>query len=213
VKHHFERDGKVQHKEDRRVARTRRALREALLELIQEKGYAAVTVEEITTRANVGRATFYLHYKDKEDLLLEQFSELANERARLLSDIPLSAWRPGATLPVMPLLSIFKHAADNEELYQVVLRGDGHFRIAERMRSIIAVSISEVIEAIVRNEAPDLCLQIPVDYLASYFSGALLGSIAWWLEQNLLKRPSPEEMALSFQNMFIPGMREMVGID
>lgn len=200
------------HREDRRVARTRRALREALLELIQEKGYAAVTVEEITERANLGRATFYLHYKDKEELLLEQFSELASERARLLSDVPLAAWQTGANLPIMPLLSIFQHVSENIDLYKTVLRGEGHFRVADRLRNIIAVTIGEVITAIARNEAPNLRLQIPLEFLASYFAGALLGSIAWWLELDAAQRPSPEEMALSFQKMFIPGMREIVGV-
>lgn len=199
------------HKADRRVARTRRALREALLALIQEKGYAAVTVEEITARANLGRATFYLHYKDKEDLLLEQFGELVNERARQLSEVPLAAWQPGATPPLLPLLSIFEHAAENVELYQIVLRGEGHFRVADRLRSIIAVAISEVIQAITIHEAHDLRLQIPVELLASYFAGALLGSITWWLEQESAQRPTPHEMALTFQTMFFPGVREVVG--
>jgi hypothetical protein len=61
-------------KTDRRVLRTRAALRQALMELIREKGYEALTVEEITQHANLGRATFYLHYRDKDDLLLEEFS-------------------------------------------------------------------------------------------------------------------------------------------
>lgn len=200
------------HREDRRVARTRRALREALLELIQEKGYAAVTVEDITERANLGRATFYLHYKDKEELLLEQFSELASERARLLSDVPLAAWQTGANLPIMPLLSIFQHVSENTELYKTVLRGEGHFRVGDRLRNIIAVTIGEVITAISRNEARNLRLQIPLEFLASYFAGALLGSIAWWLELEPDQRPTPEQMALSFQTMFIPGMREIVGV-
>ena len=63
----------VKSKTDRRIQRTRQSLRTALLELIKEKGYDAISIEEITERANVGRATFYLHYKDKEDLLLEDF--------------------------------------------------------------------------------------------------------------------------------------------
>ena len=55
-------------KTDRRIQRTRQSLRTALLTLIKEKGYDAISIEEITERANVGRATFYLHYKNKEDL-------------------------------------------------------------------------------------------------------------------------------------------------
>ena len=69
------------------------------MELIKEKGYDAISVEQITQRANLGRTTFYLHYKDKEDLLVDEFSELANERARTLSQIPFSAWLPDLDNP------------------------------------------------------------------------------------------------------------------
>src|SRR6266545_463064 len=79
---------------DRRIQRTRQALHTALLELTREKGYDSISIEEITDRANVGRATFYLHYKDKEDLLLELFSEMANEKVQLISQIPFSEWLP-----------------------------------------------------------------------------------------------------------------------
>ncbi len=63
-------------KEDRRVQRTQRLLREALLALIQEKGFEALSVQEIIDRANVGRATFYAHFDNKEDLLVSGFDEL-----------------------------------------------------------------------------------------------------------------------------------------
>ena len=55
-------------KVDRRVRRTRRLLRDACIALILEKGYETITVEEITERADVGRTTFYMHYRDKEDV-------------------------------------------------------------------------------------------------------------------------------------------------
>ena len=64
---------------DRRTRRTRRSLREALFALILEKGYDAVTIEHITERADLGRTTFYLHYRDKEDLLLEAIDTIAAE--------------------------------------------------------------------------------------------------------------------------------------
>ena len=60
----------VQPKEDRRVQRTRQLLSSALLKLIEERGYDSLTVNDITEQANVGRATFYLHYQDKEQLLV-----------------------------------------------------------------------------------------------------------------------------------------------
>ncbi|EEL70861.1 hypothetical protein IGA_00005 [Bacillus cereus HuA3-9] len=53
---------------DLRVARTKEAIRDALTELINEKGFDSITVKDITARANINRGTFYLHYRDKYDL-------------------------------------------------------------------------------------------------------------------------------------------------
>ena len=65
--------------EDRRVRRTRRLLRDALVSLVLERGYAGITVEDITDRADLGRATFYSHYTDKDDLLGQVVSDLADD--------------------------------------------------------------------------------------------------------------------------------------
>src|SRR5690348_13436851 len=66
-------------KEDRRKERTRQLLRDALLELISEKGYEAITLQDITDRANVARPTFYLHFKDKQDLLFSSIREIYDD--------------------------------------------------------------------------------------------------------------------------------------
>ncbi|MBE0697970.1 MAG: TetR/AcrR family transcriptional regulator, partial [Anaerolineaceae bacterium] len=124
-------------KKDRRIVRTQFALRDALHNLILEKGYDTITVEEITQRAGVGRATFYLHFKDKEDLLLEQFSDLARDRVKLLAEIPLTGWDAEYNPPYLPLLFIFQNAAENAPLYRLVLHGEGAARVTSRLRTII----------------------------------------------------------------------------
>jgi len=195
---------------DRRVERTRKALREALLSLIEEKGYDTVTVEEVTQRANVGRATFYLHYRDKEDVLLEQLHELARDRVQLLSEVPLVDWDITCNPPYPPLIKVFQHAAENADLYRVILWGEGAASITKRLRSIIISALNLLIQD---NEEPgsvSLSAQIPVDFLATYIAGALIGSIAWWLEQP--DPPDPHAMTQLFQRMFIPGAAQMLGL-
>src|SRR5258707_301232 len=64
---------------DRRVRRTRRALREALVALIVERGYEKVTVQDVLDRADIGRSTFYAHYRDKDDLFGSCFDDLRAE--------------------------------------------------------------------------------------------------------------------------------------
>lgn len=201
---------KYARKVDRRILRTRRALREALISLIQEKGYSSVTVEEITQRAGLGRATFYLHYRDKEDLLLEQLSLLARNRVQLMAEIPLSGWDINSNPPYPPLLLLFQNAAENAQLFRVVLNGEGSTHITERLRDIIRSAITTVLQNQEGGGSLSLSAQTPVDFLASYLAGALVGSIAWWLEQDSIL--DPVEMTRTFQLMFFPGAAHMFGL-
>jgi AcrR family transcriptional regulator len=197
-------------KKDRRIMRTQVALRDALYNLIHEKGYDTITVEEITQRAGVGRATFYLHYKDKEDLLLEQFSELARDRVRLLAEIPLTGWDADHNPPYLPLLFIFQNAAENASLYRVVLHGEGAARVTARLRDIIRDALNAMIESQEETGSLHLSTVVPIDFLASYLAGALIGSITWWLDQG--SELSPNEMTRTFQRMFFPGATQIFGI-
>lgn len=206
-------------KTDRRVMRTRSALRQALMELIREKGYEALTVEEITRRADLGRATFYLHYKDKDDLLLEEFSQLARERVRALSEVPFSTWIPGpeddvidgAHKPIQPFLMVFQHVADNAELYRILLKSQSSNRIAGRIREILIESINEFVQTKAKTDPIPILFEIPVELLAAYFNGALVSSIDWWLEN--LEQVSVEEMTRMFQRLFFPGARKIMGLE
>jgi len=198
-------------KPDRRIQRTRQALRNALLQLVKEKGYDSILVEEITQRANLGRATFYLHYKDKEDLLVDVFSEMAKERSRTLSGIPFSAWIPedwGTTdsvrenNPVPPPLLVFQHVAENSDIYRILLKSEKADRIVERIRKIITQSITEFMQAKVESDPIPILFTVPMDLLAAYYSGAILSFVDWWLEQELSY--SPEEMTRMFQHLIFP---------
>ncbi|MGD8402646.1 MAG: TetR/AcrR family transcriptional regulator [Anaerolineales bacterium] len=203
---------------DRRVQRTRKALRSALLELIKEKGYDSISVEEITQRANLGRATFYLHYKDKEDLLVDEFSELANERARALSEIPFSEWLPDLENPdraienkiLEPLLMVFQHVANHADIYRILLQNEKSDRTLERIRKIVSQSITEFLQTKVESDPIPILFEVPSELLSAYFSGALLSCVDWWLEQG--ESYSPEEMTRMFQRLFFPGARNILGV-
>jgi AcrR family transcriptional regulator len=203
-------------KVDRRVQRTRQALRKALVELIQEKGYDAISVEEITQRANLGRATFYLHYKDKDDILLEEFSEKVSDQVRLISEIPAAFWAPDQVFNeldqnnklILPMQLIFKHAAENAEFYRVMLRGESTKRIADRINAIVIASYNEVLRSKFPNKPALIYQEIPLDILAVYFSGALLSCLSWWLEQDPM--PKTELITRIFQNLYIPGVHKVI---
>ena len=189
-----------------------------MMELIREKGYDSISVEEITQRANLGRATFYLHYKDKEDLLVDEFNEIVNERARTIADIPFSDWLPALENPdhatenklAPPLLMAFQHVANHADLYRILLKNEKSDRTLERIRKIIAQSITEFMQTKVENDPIPILFEVPIDLLAAYFSGALLSCVHWWLEQG--EAYSPEEMTRMFQRLFFPGARKILGV-
>jgi AcrR family transcriptional regulator len=206
-----------QEKIDRRVKKTRRALREAMSNLMAEKGYDQVTVEELTDRADIGRTTFYLHYSAKQDLLLEQFGELLDNLVIQLSQIPLSSWRQEGDSfivdeqPNRPICMIFQHAADNEELYRIVLQGDGVDQASERLQTVMTNAVDTYLRNKLGDDQEQIKIQIPIDVFANYFAGAMLGVIKWWLEAGM-PYTSGEMEAIFFQ-MFLPGASQVLGME
>src|SRR5678816_1262765 len=93
-------------KTDARVRRTRDALGDALVALMQEKPFDSITVQDVLDRAHVGRSTFYTHYSDKDDLLMSD----ADEFFELVS-MSLSA-HGDASERVFPVREFFSHIAN-----------------------------------------------------------------------------------------------------
>lgn len=200
---------------DRRINRTRKQLREALLSLIIERGYDSVTINQITSRADLGRTTFYLHYKDKEDLLLESIDANADDLVAQIKQIPLSAWKVHKAAEVeflveSPIRLIFEHAAQNATLYKVILWGEGGFRATGRLRDVITQAIDEFLQLKTARENLTLHPEVPIEVFSNYFAGSLMGLLSWWLE-NDLPYP-PDVMADMFQKMFFSGARAVLGI-
>jgi AcrR family transcriptional regulator len=191
-------------KSDRRVSRTRRQLREALMSLILEKGYDAVTVEDITSRADLGRTTFYLHYRDKEELLLESIDAIANDLKSQV-DRMTSAGGQTADQP-QPIHMAFHHAAEHADLYRIILQGEGATKTATRIRRIISSGIIDFLQARAQMTAASPTAPRILQMVADYFASALLGYLTWWLEEGT--PGTPDEMADRFLDLFFNGARE-----
>ena len=191
-------------KPDRRVNRTRRLLREALLALVMEEGYDAVTIEEITDRADLGRTTFYLHYRDKEDLLLESIETIADD-LRIQVDEYIHQTETETNSPNAVLL-IFQHAADHASLYRIILRGGAANNVLARIREMLSDAALEFFEqrfGSLKN-SPATTLRIPADVVVHAFATSMLGMMTWWLEQGT--QYSAEEVSSYFRDLFFNGM-------
>jgi len=184
---------------DRRVKRTRRLLRDALLELIVEKGYDAVTVQDITDKADLARATFYLHFKDKEELLFTSMSEIYANLLENLEPVEGDAYAEAGVSMANP--ADFEHVAQYAPFYKVMLGEHGSMAFIVQMRAFLAEVMQQRILIPLYGDNPPF----PLDFMAHYLAGAQIGMIAWWLENDMPH--SAEEMAQMGHDFAISGLR------
>jgi AcrR family transcriptional regulator len=176
---------------DRRVVRTRKLLRDALMALILEEGYDAISIQDITDKANLGRATFYLHFKDKDELLMEVMDQFIEE---LLAQVPLLSEAHWQMEDSKHIIKLFDLAAENYDLFRILTIGSGGISAHRQLQRSIAAHITTSIEEDI--EALDASPVIPPDFIANHFAGSLLSTIYWWLDNDLPY--SVEEMADMF---------------
>lgn len=200
-------------KNDRRINRTRRHLREALLALILEKGYDAVTIEDVTNRADLGRTTFYLHYRDKEELLLESIETIASD---LKEQIGISNISPDMVqmnenrIGLIAVSRVFYHASEHSDLYRIILNGGAAKQVQDTIRDIITETAMEFLQQRMRNEK-SLVPAVPLEIVASYLASSLLGLLTWWLEKGMTY--SPQQMAEYYLSLFFAGSIKSLGVE
>lgn len=119
---------------DRRVRRTKASLRQALTELLREKDVRAITIRELTERADVNRGTFYAHYKDIYDMLSQNENELFEVFGELLSGYSSQALR-GDLSPV--LADVFRFVEQNQDLLPILLDGPAGDQFFHRLYGVI----------------------------------------------------------------------------
>ena len=191
---------------DRRVQRTRKMLRESLMSLILEEGYDDISILDITEKANLGRATFYLHFKDKDELLLEVMDQLIADFMGQVPQITEVHWHLQDTKTIVKL---FDFAASHYDLYRILTIGKGGITAARQLQHSIAENIQSSIQSELKALGTEAVL--PIDFIANHFTGSLLATIYWWLDNDLPY--TPEEMANMFQKVNQFDRERLMGID
>jgi AcrR family transcriptional regulator len=200
----------VQPKEDRRIQRTRQLLSTALLKLIEERGYDSLTVNDITEQANVGRATFYLHYQDKEQLLVESLEEMFSQLEDSID--PLSEAMGEEHYSTATRL-LFQHFGEHHRLYRVLLTEKGAVMVFPRLLEILSQIAEQIAEQDVISKSVSVeqsQTRISTNLVAHYVAGAFLGSVVWWLNNN--RTYSAEQMAAIYVHLMDPGVTKVLGI-
>ena len=191
----------VAKREDRRVQRTRQLLRGALFSLIPEKGFEALSVQDIIDRANVGRATFYAHFENKEDLLLAGFDELRaslRERQR-------TALSRGSGLEERVLAfshEMFTHTNEHRELFRAMAGKQSGAVIQQILRKMLVDLVRDDVKAVV---AAGDASSIPAEALVQLIAGSFFGLLMWWLDGRV--RMGVEEVNTLFRRFVTPAVK------
>lgn len=177
---------------DRRTQRTRRALRDAFLALMEERGWDGINVQHICERADVGRSTFYMHYRNKEQLLAGGFSDLsALLRGQASPDLPLAF-----------LTGLIEHVDEQKKLFRSLIGRRGGQIVQARFRDMLLKLIEDDLARRMRSGWQRKAA-------AHYLAGALLECLIWWVESRPVRKAG--EVEAYFRRLAEPtlaGLRE-----
>ena len=190
---------------DRRVSRTRRMMHEALMALIVEKGYEAVTVQDILDRADVGRSTFYAHYRHKDELLLSGFEHLRTLFEQQQQSM-LASGHGGDGPDFNMILELFRHTGEHHKLYKAIAgRKSGEMIIKYLHRYLYDMLVVPHKALWKSKKAPP----VPAELTTYWIVSSLLSLMIWWLDNNMPY--SAEKMDEMFRQLTMPGIEAALG--
>ncbi len=170
--------------------------------LIVTRGYDSLTIQDITDQANVRRATFYMHYRDKEELLSSALTEIFDALTRETEHVAHADHLGGKT-QIEAYRVTFQHAAEHYALYRNILSSQSSALYSRRIRDYLAGLIGRGLQTL-----PPDSLSIPAEVLANYLAGAELALITWWLENEMPY--SATQMAEYAHRLMLTGAQSVV---
>ncbi|MFJ7953471.1 TetR/AcrR family transcriptional regulator [Lysinibacillus sp. NPDC096418] len=193
---------------DRRVMKTRKEIRKALLSLMEEKDFEVITVLDITKHANINRGTFYLHYVDKYDLLEKYEQELFEK----IEHIALKYLKVDDTMYEFfhtrypTIVQVFHCVQEEQELLSILLKTRGLFSFQDRVKNTFIY--------LFRNNAPSKVSEhqfsYPIEFIALFASATFISVIQYWLQSDM--KQTPEQLAQIMWDIFLKGPIGAFGI-
>jgi AcrR family transcriptional regulator len=160
-------------KVDRRIAKTQEAIKKAFVELMNEKHFDKITLQDISDRANVNRRTIYLHYMDKFDLLDKLIEEHINNLQEMFESLSETDFIAGGQ-------AIFEYFQKNYLFFSTMLVGGGaqNFR-AQYIEFSVELLRDEVVTAAGKNKG------LSEDVILRFVSAAYVEVVEWWLKNEM----------------------------
>ena len=177
---------------DRRTARTRSSLREALMRLLKRKDYGAISIQDLVDEANVGRSTFYAHCSGKDQLLRLSLSMMREELTTAITAAGEVAMPFGFSLPLL------EHVAEHRDLYRSLSRGRGHDVLLHELQQIVRQWSKADLARLPHDHG--ITREVATDFVVSAFMGLLS---SWLAHQG---RTSPRDLDQMFRRLVLHGL-------
>jgi AcrR family transcriptional regulator len=219
-----------QNHQDRRVQKTRKLLQDALIELVAEKGYELVSIQEILDTANVGRSTFYAHFQDKEQLLhsiLDRLDDLFEQHKRQLLDAMQNSGNIDnldLTLSLSPTLNLFQFVGQNHRFFKAMLGNRGYGIFVKPVYDYVFAHVHRIFTGPIRDNpvaqlhkslkmsiSREKYSSLESEIAAHYFVSALMGILVWWVEKDM--PCTAEEIDNLFRELAVPGFTQVLAVN
>ena len=189
-------------KQDRRTRRTRQVLRDAFVALLKEKRYEDVSVQDIIERADVARSTFYVHYVDKEDLLVGKWGVFASNLG-VHADGLKHEENKGHS--ILSTLGWFQHIQAQADLLKIIAKDPAMDLAMKTLHGILL----EDMQIRVQGHLPEnRNASIPPSLAVEYLAGSLMTLLKWWVKQGMSY--PPERMDEIFQQLVMQGVPSVI---
>ncbi|HEU5239855.1 MAG TPA: TetR/AcrR family transcriptional regulator [Pyrinomonadaceae bacterium] len=188
-------------KTDRRIDRTQQLLRGALFSLIREKGFEALTVQDIIDRANVGRATFYTHFDNKQDLLVSGFDDLRASLKKRQSQALSRGTSVEARIFAFSQ-EMFAHANEHREIFQAMVGKESGAAIQRLLHKLLVDLVRDDVKATMpRGDGGS----VPIEALVQFVGSGLFGLLMWWMDGKM--RLSVDDVNATFRRLAVPAVK------
>ncbi|OKP98637.1 TetR/AcrR family transcriptional regulator [Paenibacillus sp. P46E] len=190
-------------KTDLRIIRSKHSIKKAFIELLTEKGYEGITIQDIADKAMISRNTFYLHYQNKPDLLNASMDELIEELKSTLKQCSSSKTPVSGSMLEQLMQTILEKIQGNIPFYKALLLDEN------RIHGFQA-KMEEIIKNTVEVGLDNTPLKISKELLLQYIASTFMGIVVWWVKNDFSY--TPKELASQFGKILTHGHLKAAGI-
>ena len=188
---------------DQRVQRTRTLLHDALAALVHEKPYDDIVVQEILARADVGRSTFYTHYRDKDELLDRGIGKMLR-----LDAPPPERWSCATDRVLRFSLPFLEHIEQHRANGALPMDARGAAAIHDHLRRVLETALTDELRVELRRCPAPRADDVPADLLARHVAGTFVLTLGWWLEH---PTRSARDVDAHFRALVVPPLHRTLG--